>query len=93
MNTECGGISYHREGSAGWGYTDASDLEHFYSLYAQVVSSFMDSPILQGFCYTQLTDVMQEQNGLLTYAHEPKFDVEVIRAINEGRWTPGPERA
>ena len=87
MNTECGGISY-RASDAGWGYTSAGDLNQFYALYHAVISSFLESPVMQGFCYTQLTDVMQEQNGLLTYAHEPKFDVNIIQAINEGRWTP-----
>jgi hypothetical protein len=35
-----------------------------------------------GICYTQLTDVEQEINGLLTYDRKPKFDVKVIREIN-----------
>ncbi len=32
-------------------------------------------------CYTQLTDVEQEQNGLYTYTREPQFDPAVISAI------------
>ena len=88
MNTECGGIFFNVDDTTGWGYTNAESLNHFYKLYHGVVSSFLESPVLQGFCYTELTDVMQEQNGLLTYDHQPKFDCEVIRAINEGRWTP-----
>ena len=88
MNTECGGIFFNVDDTTGWGYTNAENLNHFYKLYHGVVSSFLESPVLQGFCYTELTDVMQEQNGLLTYDHQPKFDCEVIRAINEGRWTP-----
>jgi len=35
-----------------------------------------------GFCYTQLTDIEQEQNGLYYYDRTPKFDPEIIRAIN-----------
>ena len=35
-----------------------------------------------GYCYTQLTDVMQEINGLLTPDRKPKMDVERVRAIN-----------
>ena len=45
--------------------------------------------MVQGFCYTQLSDVQQEQNGLLTFDRKPKADCETIRAINEGRWHPG----
>lgn len=88
MNTECGGISYRLEDGSAWGYTNARREEEFYQIYWQVISAFLESPVLQGFCYTQLTDVQQEQNGLLTFDHRPKFDLEVIRAINEGRWSP-----
>ena len=35
-----------------------------------------------GFCYTQLYDIEQEQNGLYTYSREPKFDMEIFRKIN-----------
>lgn len=35
-----------------------------------------------GFCYTQLYDVEQEQNGLMTYGREFKFNPEIIKAIN-----------
>ncbi len=34
-----------------------------------------------GYCYTQLTDIEQEQNGLYTYDRKPKFDVERLRKI------------
>ena len=36
-----------------------------------------------GFCWTQLTDVEQEQNGLLTADRRPKADPTAIRAVNE----------
>ena len=38
-------------------------------------------PHMRGYCYTQLTDVEQEQNGIYTYDRRPKFDMEKIRAI------------
>ncbi len=40
-------------------------------------------PGLAGFCYTQLTDVEQEVNGLMTYDRKPKYDVRVVKEINE----------
>jgi hypothetical protein len=46
----------------------------------------LESPIVQGFVYTQFTDVEQEINGLMTYGHKPKVNPEVIRLINEGKW-------
>ena len=41
----------------------------------------LDNPYIFGFCYTQLTDVEQEQNGLYTYDRTPKFPPEKIAAI------------
>jgi hypothetical protein len=43
--------------------------------------------LVQGFCYTQLTDVEQEANGLLTYDGTPKADLTRIREITS-RSTP-----
>jgi hypothetical protein len=43
----------------------------------------MDPGPVQGFCYTQLTDVEQEQNGLLTFDRVPKVDPELIRPITQ----------
>jgi hypothetical protein len=37
---------------------------------------------LAGFCYTQLTDIEQEANGLLSYDRRPKVSVEQIAAIH-----------
>jgi hypothetical protein len=37
---------------------------------------------LAGFCYTQLTDIEQEINGLLTYDRKPKVPAEEIAAIH-----------
>ncbi|MBQ8324549.1 MAG: hypothetical protein IJX82_05325 [Clostridia bacterium] len=41
----------------------------------------MDHPRICGLCYTQLTDIEQEQNGLYTYDRTPKFPPEKIHAI------------
>ena len=38
-----------------------------------------------GFCYTQLYDIEQEQNGLYTYDREPKFDMTVFHGINSAK--------
>ncbi len=40
-------------------------------------------PVFGGYCYTQLTDVEQEINGLLTDDRKPKFPVERIKAMND----------
>jgi hypothetical protein len=71
-------------GGTGWSgaYGAApKNLDEFYTRYAGLVNAMLDSPRLFGFCYTQITDVEQEQNGLYTYERKPKFDVKRIHAI------------
>lgn len=63
--------------------TDSAD--EFIEAYRAVISAMLESETVQGFVYTQLCDVEQETNGLLTYAREPKVQLDVIRKINEGR--------
>lgn len=84
--TEFGGISFKKSEWDGWGYSGADSDEDFIHRYAAVVESILESPTIQGFCYTQLTDVEQEINGVLTYDRQPKVPVEIIRDINLGRY-------
>lgn len=86
--TEFGGISYQKGSWGGWGYSRAVSDEDYGRRYYGVVSAMLKSPLVQGFCYTQLTDVEQEINGILTYDRKPKIGLSVIRAINEGAWKP-----
>jgi len=83
--SEFGGIAYQKSNWEGWGYTAASSDDDFIERYYDVVSSLLESPLVQGFCYTQITDVEQEINGLLTYDRKPKVDLKLIREINEGK--------
>ena len=79
--TEFGGLKL--AGSAGWGYMDVGDAPHFLSVYEGLVGALMKAGPVQGFCYTQLTDVEQEQNGLATYDRIPKVDPALIRPITQ----------
>ena len=81
--TEFGGIAYQKDAQEGWGYTSASSDDDFLRRYEAVVAAILSSPHVHGFCYTQLTDVEQEINGLLTYDRQPKVDLARIRAITE----------
>jgi beta-galactosidase/beta-glucuronidase len=85
MVSEFGGIAYQKSEREGWGYTSASNDEDFIERYYNVISGLLESPLVQGFCYTQITDVEQEINGLLTYDRKPKVDLHIIREINEGK--------
>jgi beta-galactosidase/beta-glucuronidase len=83
--TEFGGIAYKKSAREGWGYSGANNDEDFAERLRAVIHPLLGSGIVQGYCYTQLTDVEQEINGLLTYDREPKIPLELIKAINEGR--------
>lgn len=83
--TEFGGIAYKKSDWEGWGYSGADNDEDFLAKLADVVEPLLQSPHVQGFCYTQLTDVEQEINGLLTYDRVPKVPLDKIREIFAGR--------
>lgn len=85
--SEFGGIAFIPEGHVApgesWGYsgvekTQNSALERLRGLYVGIAKL----PAFAGICYTQLTDVEQEVNGLMTYDRKPKFPLETLREIN-----------
>ena len=61
----------------------AKDRDQFLEVYRGLIDGLMDPGPVQGFCYTQLTDVQQEQNGLLTADRVPKVDSDLIRPITQ----------
>ena len=66
-----------------WGYGNAAtSLEEFYSRYDGLTTALIDCPKMIGFCYTQLTDVEQELNGIFRYDRTKKFDSEILYKIN-----------
>ena len=65
----------------GWGYSNVPDSEQFLRTYRRMVQALMSTGPVEGFCYTQLTDVEQEQNGLLTFDRRPKHSLDAIREI------------
>ena len=66
-----------------WGYGEPPhSLEEFYArLEGQVDALMAIAENVWGYCYTQLTDVEQEQNGIYFYDRSAKFDMARIRAI------------
>lgn len=82
--SEFGGIGWNLED--GWGYgSSPKSEEEFYERYEGLVNVLLDNRWMFGFCYTQLTDVEQEQNGLYRYDRTPKFDTERIWKITSRR--------
>jgi beta-galactosidase/beta-glucuronidase len=79
--TEFGGLRV--AGPGGWGWLEVADRDEFLKVYRGLIDGLMDPGPVQGFCYTQLTDVEQEQNGLLTFDRVPKVDPELVRPITQ----------
>jgi beta-galactosidase/beta-glucuronidase len=78
--TEFGGVAFSGD-EQGWGYSTVTGAEEFLERYGSLIEALLQSEPVQGFCYTQLTDVEQEVNGLLTYGRNPKAPLERIRGI------------
>ena len=79
--SEYGGIAWNPDGE-GWGYGNGPKTEEeFIARYKGLTEVLLANPSHMGFCYTQLTDVEQERNGLYYYDRRPKFDPAVICAI------------
>lgn len=80
--SEYGGIRWSDDQN-GWGYGEGPKTEQeFIDRYRALTETLLSNPDHFGFCYTQLYDVEQEQNGLYTYDRHPKFDPSIICAIN-----------
>lgn len=79
--SEYGGIGW-TDDPAAWGYGNIPKTpEEFLTRLKGLTDVLLDNPNIMGLCYTQLTDVEQEQNGLYTYNRVPKFDPELIYPI------------
>lgn len=65
-----------------WGYGEAPRTEdEFYDRLKKLTDVLLSLKHVQGYCYTQLTDVEQEKNGIYYYNRTAKFDMDKIKAI------------
>ena len=83
--SEYGGIKWSMDASdeKAWGYGNGPKTEEeFLSRYKGLTEALLSNPKMFGFCYTQLTDVEQEQNGIYTYDRKEKVDVKFFRDVN-----------
>lgn len=81
--SEYGGIKWEADGSVkSWGYgEDVKTPEEFAERYCGLTRAITQNEKLFGFCYTQLYDIEQEQNGLYTYERKRKFEKEIYDKI------------
>jgi beta-galactosidase/beta-glucuronidase len=82
--SEYGGIKWN-PGAVGdaWGYGEAPKTEEeFKARYTGLTETLLFHPRIMGFCYTQLTDVEQEVNGVYYYDRTSKFEASFFKSVN-----------
>ena len=83
--SEYGGIAFNNDDS-GWGYGNkVNTREEFVKRFEDITSAIQDMPYICGLCFTQVTDVQQEINGLMDIERNFKVEPKRIRDINERR--------
>ena len=87
--SEFGGIWWNpeaKEGEPSWGYGNRpKSIEEFYARFEGLCHVLLDNPRMFGYCYTQLTDVFQEQNGVVAFDRSLKFDMARLRAAQTAK--------
>ena len=90
--SEFGGIWWDPEAAeasgedhtASWGYGQRPrDEEEFHRRFAGLTEVLLGDPEMFGYCYTQLTDVFQERNGIYRFDRSVKLDVARVRAAQQ----------
>ena len=88
--SEYGGIAFSGGAEGEWGYGNTVETkEEFIDRFDRITTAVKEIPYCCGFCYTQVSDVQQEINGLMDMERNFKVDPAVIREINErkiGYW-------
>ena len=82
--SEFGGTYWNidEDPSAAWGYGQApKTLDEFYERFEGLINVLLDNPKMCAFCYTQLTDVYQEKNGIYAFDRRAKFDLDRLHRI------------
>ncbi len=80
--SEYGGIAFSNE-QVGWGYGNkVGSEEEFIKRFDSITSAIKKLDYICGFCYTQVTDVQQEINGLMDIKRNYKVDCKSIKEIN-----------
>lgn len=87
--SEFGGIWWNPKAAASdysWGYGErVRSIEEWYKRFEGLCNALLDDPSMFAYCYTQLTDVFQEQNGIYYFDRKAKFDLPRIKAIQQRR--------
>jgi len=83
--SEFGGIWWNPaafDNKESWGYGErVKSLDEFHARFKGLCDALLDDPEMFGYCYTQLTDVYPEENGVFTFDRKPKFDLARLKAV------------
>ena len=63
-------------------YDSFNSPDELLQMYRGLMEGIGHLTFVTGFCYTQLTDIEQEINGLLTFDRQPKVDPEALAEIH-----------
>jgi len=90
--SEFGGIWWDPEAAAAagddaessWGYGERPRTEaEFVERFRGLTGVLLDDPGMFGYCYTQLTDVFQERNGVYRFDRSEKADTAALREAQQ----------
>ena len=70
--SELGGITLAEDAPDAYGYGNASTTDAWLEQIRELCRAVLYSPVLSGYCWTQLTDTYQETNGLVRMDRTPK---------------------
>ncbi|MFS4505139.1 glycoside hydrolase family 2 protein [Clavibacter sp. Sh2141] len=74
------------ERAVSWGYGErVASVEEWHARFRGLTEVLLQDPRMFGYCFTQLTDTFQEQNGIYDFHRRPKFDIARIREVQEQR--------
>lgn len=80
--SEYGGTAIQKED--GWGYgKQVKDEKELIERFERLTKAINKIPYISGYCYTQLTDVQQEINGLMDEERNYKVQPDIIKNIND----------
>jgi hypothetical protein len=80
--SEYGGIAFDGTGE-GWGYgKKVSTKEDYLERFDAVTTAIKQLPFVCGYCYTQVTDVQQEINGIMDIKRNFKISPDKLKEVN-----------
>lgn len=88
MVTEFGGTAYikNTEGSTNWGYgIGVKDDEEYVNRFVGLIRALNKLDYSCGYCYTQVSDVQQEVNGIVYENRQFKVDPKLLKEVQDER--------